>query len=206
MEQVKIFLSNIIVPKLTYDNEQVIRLPNNIKNKHGLIFDHIKICKRKCQCPHPNHNTDNNFIGFHIKNYQDGIHDQEYGKYIGDSNDKPFSELFNDLLNEINTYTLCNSCGNISNVEMFNFKTEQCFGCDINDHLSIENNKDTCSVCCEEHTNMYTLKCGHKFHRKCLVKLQIPKKCPNCREYVNESDKELYDEEDEEETDDEEES
>ena len=197
LNEFKNFLSTIIIPKLSFDSERIIRFPNNIKNRYGVIFDHLKFYKRMNECPCEEHKEEYNFVGFHLKNHQDGIKDQNYSHYIADHDNKPFIELFEDVLEQINKIVLCKSCGNISNIDTFNFKTDQCFGCDINDYLSKDNTRETCSICCEEHSNLYILRCGHKFHRKCIVKLSTPKKCPNCRECINEQDD--YDEDDEDE-------
>ena len=49
--------------------------------------------------------------------------------------------------------------------------------------------KPTCTICLEdvdENKSMTVLDCGHKFHLKCFMELQVRgdnnKKCPNCRQ------------------------
>ncbi len=85
----------------------------------------------------------------------------------------------------VNNFIFCQHCGRIVEIHYFDKEERKCVGCQVQDSLfDRKEDHDFCCICQEDVKNIYTLRCGHKFHRACISQLDI-KRCPVCRKFVD---------------------
>lgn len=138
------------------------------------------------------------YIEFQTNRFVDGIYTNEYTteNYLSDifcvkSSGSSIKELFVNVINEINRYIFCKSCGHIKNIDTYYKQEQKCESCLLNEIISLEKEKSIyCTICMENTKHYYKLRCGHEFHRHCLSDLKS-KICPLCRTCINEED-EVY--------------
>lgn len=103
--------------------------------------------------------------------------------------------LIAQFFETINQARWCTNCGEFSWSYAYNSDLEICDHCLI-EEICASSNAETfhCSICLEEGKRMYKTRCGHRFHRSCLSKVEsvdFGPKCPLCRVYLDPHDEHM---------------
>lgn len=93
-----------------------------------------------------------------------------------------------NFVTHISKKVYCRDCGKILNDTEFIPEEDQCFSCAFESLILFEKGKtEFCSICQSFSARYLTLKCGHKFHRKCISKI-LRNNCPLCNKEIENAD------------------
>jgi hypothetical protein len=163
---------NIIVPRWRSKIHSLLeKFPsyNNIGFDKDLIFLNkfdVKICIKS--------------VMYNRENANFNIATEAYNKNSKRSltfSDKSLHKTLSSLFLNVNNIRECPDCETITS-EFYTMenKCEECLF-DVISH-EFNENEEKCSICLTDTKRYITLECNHKFHYKCVYKLD---KCPICR-------------------------
>lgn len=92
-------------------------------------------------------------------------------------------EVLTTFLYKINEKFYCRDCGHMRLDSDYIEDEEQCLCCLMEAVLLVEKETEFCSICQSDTCRYITLRCGHKFHRKCVSKL-LKNSCPLCNRVI----------------------
>lgn len=92
-------------------------------------------------------------------------------------------EVLTTFLYKINEKVYCRDCGHLRVDSDYVEEEEQCLCCLMESVLTVENEAEFCSICQSDTSRYVTLRCTHKFHRKCISKL-VKNNCPLCNRAI----------------------
>ncbi len=111
--------------------------------------------------------------------------------------DTDIKKCMNTVLDAINSIIRCEICYNAYDKKSVTIAEGKCFACSLQMALNIDEKKlDNCSICSDPIHKKHKIRCGHSFHKKCILDMignnpTVKHKCPNCRVFLNPEDEQL---------------
>jgi hypothetical protein len=153
-------------------------------NCHGVKFNSAHFCFNRLNKEfsiraYPKHRQDVLWRGSRMKEGTIGV----YITHI------KLRGLFTKFFERINRIYFCSDCGSVAT--HYYEELGMCEACLFEEIASSQKVESIlCPICQEEGKRLFKTKCGHHFHRRCLVKIDpMPfLRCPVCREPLESDD------------------